>query len=617
MLSLSNISLLRRSTVSSIQQHPANPSKLTTPSSVHPHKFFFNTHSSSSFSLHYPSFTTSDQNSCKLNTPRKYPDAKSSNSSFIHQFADPNLLGLWLQTCRSLKEVQKLHALWVKCSGNSATFVDNNLISVYVKFGEVAEARKVFDKTFERNVVSWTAMLNGYLRFGLDDEALSLFLESLENAVEANCRTFVCALNLCSRRLDIQLGKQVHARILKRNCRNLIVDSAIVYFYAQCRDLSGAFRAFDGMPERDVVCWTTVVAACSRQGRGEEAFLMLSGMISEGFAPNEFTVCSALKACGEERELKFGRQLHGVIAKKGVKDDVFVGTSLVSMYAKCGEILDSRKVFDAMNKRNTVTWTSIIAGYAAEGLGEEAIRLFREMKKWNIFANNLTIVSILRACGSIESLQTGKEVHAQVIRNSLQLNVQIGSTLVWFYCKCQEKSIASKVLQQMPFKDVVSWTALISGFTQLGHELEALGFLKEMMGEGVEPNPFTYSSALKACAKLEDIWQGKLLHSSVNKTPAKSNLFVSSALINMYAKCGHVLEATQVFDSMPERNLVSWRAMIVGYAQNGHCKEALNLMYRMRAEGFEVDDYIMTTVISACGDFKWETGPSPEHCLYS
>lgn len=535
----------------------------------------------------------------------------------MNQWVNPNVLGSFLQSTYTVKEVKKIHVIVIKHMGNSSVYVDNNLISAYMKFGKLIEARKVFDKMSERNVVSWTAVLNGYYRFGLDDEALQLFSDFVQNGIRANGKTFVCVLNLCSKRLDYELGRQIHACIVKDNCRNLIVDNAVVSFYSQCGELSCAFIAFDQMPERDLICWTTIITACSQQGHGGEAFLMFSRMLTDGFSPNEFTVCSALKACGEEKALMFGRQLHGAIVKKVFKDDVFIGTSLVGMYEKCGEILDSRKVFDGMKKRNTVTWTSIIAGYARNGLGEEAVRLFRVMKRRNIFANNLTIVSILRACGLIESLLMGKEVHAQIVKNSIQSNIYVGSTLVWFYCKCGEYPYASKVLQQMPLRDVVSWTAIISGCARLGHEPEALEFLKEMMGEGVEPNPFTYSSALKACAKLEAISQGKLIHSSMNKTLTSSNVFVDSALISMYAKCGYISEAIQVFDSMPERNLVSWRAMIVGYARNGFCREALKLMYRMQAEGFEVDDYLLTTVLSACGDIEWNIELPSEYCLQS
>ncbi|KAK1555922.1 hypothetical protein Q3G72_033356 [Acer saccharum] len=569
------------------------------------------------FSCEPTSSISQFDNSSDLSSFQDTPHADTSDMPSVSQCVDSNMLAIWLQSCKNVKQVKRIHAVILKCLGSSVTYVDNNLISVFVKFGKLKEARKVFDKMIERNVVSWTAMVNGYSRFGLDDEAFRLFSDSIAYGIQANAKMFVCVMNLCSQRSDFELGRQIHACIVKSDRRNLIVDSAVIHFYSQFGDLSSAFCAFDGMSERDVVSWTTMITACSQQERGEETFSMFSQMLSDGFLPNEFTVCSVLKACGKERDLKFGRQLHGAIVKKMYKDDVYIGTALVDMYAKCGEILDSREVFNEMRNRNTVTWTSIIAGYAREGLGEEAINLFRVMKRRNIFANNLTIVSILKACGMIGASQLGKEVHAQVIRKFIHTNVYVGSTLVWFYCKTGESPTASKVLQQMPLRDVVSWTAIISGCASLGHESEALEFMKDMLDEGVEPNSFTYSSALKACAKLEDVLHGKLIHSSANKTTALSNVFVGSALINMYAKCGHVVEAYQVFDSMPERNLVTWKAMIVGYATNGHCQKALKLMYRMQAEGIEVDDHILTTVYTACGDVEWDVEPSSGYCLQS
>ncbi|XP_041013516.1 pentatricopeptide repeat-containing protein At4g18520, chloroplastic-like [Juglans microcarpa x Juglans regia] len=576
--------------------------------------------SSSRNSKHYRATTDSTshyRNPSDISSCQEIPDADFCDGQSVSQWLVPDRLALWLRSSRSLKEVRSIHAVVVKCFRESVIYMGNNLISTYLGFGKVVEARKVFDKLPNRNVVTWTALINGYLNVGLDDEALRLFNDSIENGIRANEKMFVCVLNMCSRRSDFELGSQFHACIVKGGSRNLIVDSSIVHFYAQCRKLPSAFRAFDRMQEQDVVCWTTMITACAQQGHGQEAISLFSRMLSNGSFPNEFTVCGVLKACGEEKAFKFGRQLHGTIVKKMFRNDVFVGTSLVDMYAKCGEMLDSKKVFNRMRYRNMVTWTSFIAGYARKGLGEEAIRLFRVMKRRKINSNNWTIVSVLRACGSIEATLLGRELHAQIIKKSIKTNIYIASTLVWFYCRCAEYNHAFKVLQQMPRRDVVSWTAIISGGARLGHESEALEFLGEMMEEGVDPNSFTYSSALKACANLETVRLGKLIHSCANKTPSLSNVFVGSALINMYAKCGYLSEASQVFDSMPDRNLVSWKAMIMGYAKNGLCQEALKLMYRMKAEGIVVDDYIIATVLAACGDFKWDMEASSEYCLLS
>ncbi|KAL2894572.1 hypothetical protein RDABS01_010481 [Bienertia sinuspersici] len=551
-----------------------------------------------------------------LNTNNTHAFHDFSKYESVSQFVD--LDPIWvvslLKFCRSLKEVNAVHGLVLKWK-DSEIFVYNNLINVYLSFGKLMEARRVFDGMLEkRNVVSWTAMLNGYLKFGFEDEAFCLLCEFLNSKIQSNGTTYVCVLMLCGRRLNYKLGKQVHACIIKGRWSNLIVDSAILYFYAQCGDFLSAFHIFDRMKKRDVVTWTTMITCCSQQGFGEKAFTLFSEMLMDEYLPNEYTICSVLKTCGEQKALKFGRQLHSVVVKKLIKTDVYIGTSLVDMYARCGEIEDSRKVFERMNRQNMVTWTSIIAGYARNKLGYEALNLFRMMKRRRIVTNNLTIVSVLHACGSIGALVIGKEVHAQVLKSSAQNNnIYIGSTLVWLYCKCGEYNLASKVLKRMPLRDVVSWTAIISGCTHLGYEFEAFELLKEMLSEGVKPNPFTYSSVLKACAGLEAIKHGKLIHSSLNKSPTFSNnIFVGSALINMYAKCGCVSEAFQVFNGMKQKNLVSWRSMIVGYARNGYCREALKLMYQMQEEGIEVDDYIVTTVLSACGDVEWNTEPPPE-----
>ncbi|KAK1266579.1 Pentatricopeptide repeat-containing protein [Acorus gramineus] len=533
-----------------------------------------------------------------------FDDSNQNPDASIYELLDPDFLSHSLRSCSTLREVKRLHAVVLKGFRRPVTFVDNNLISTYVRFMRIVDAERLFDGMRDRDVVSWTAMITAYSKTGMEDEVLRVFERMVEDRVVANGSTYVCLLNSCSRRSDFDLGRQVHACVVKESWSNLIVNSTLVHFYARCGDLEAAFRLFDSMPKRDVVSWTTMVAACAQHGRGGEALSLFARMQREGVRVNEFTVCSALKACGESKDLKFGRQLHGASVKKALMLDVFIGSSLVGMYVKCGQVVDARAVFDSMPRRNTVSWTSMIAGYAQNGVAEEAINLFRRMKKRRILTNSLTVVSILSACGSIGLLCLGKEIHSRILKNFTWSNTHIGTTLVWFYSKCGEYKYASRVLKDMPLRDVFSWTAIISGYTQNGIGVEALGSLSDMMWEGVNPNPFTYSSALKACAKLEAIREGQWIHASANKTCALANVFVGSALIDMYAKCGCVTDASRVFDLMPERNLVSWKSMIVGYARNGLCKEALKLVYRMRAEGFKVEDYVLSEVFGACGDVE-------------
>lgn len=479
--------------------------------------------------------------------------------------------------------------------------MSNNLISAYVRFDEAANARKVFDEMRERSVVSWTAMMNGYQKLGRHGEVVRLLMDMLAAGIEGNSLTFVCLLKSCGERCDAKLGQQVHCCVVKGGWSNVIVDSAVAHFYAQCGDVAAASTVFDRMASRDVVSWTTMITAYVQHGHGDKALQMFPKMVSEGFRPNEFTVCSALKACAEEKALRFGKQLHGAIVKRLYKYDIHVGSALVTMYARCGEVFDAQAVFDKMPRRNTITWTSMISGYAQSGCGEEAVLLFRKMKMRRVFVNHLTVVGLLSACGSMQSIYLGKELHAQIIKNCMEQNLQIGSTLVWFYSRCGEHTYAARILEAMPDRDAVAWTAMISGYNNLGHNVEALKSLDEMLWDGVAPNTYTYSSALKACARLEALRDGRRIHGVVNKTQAFSNVFVGCSLIDMYMRCGKVDEARRVFDAMPEHNLVTWKVMITGFTQNCLCEEALKYMYLMQQDGYDVDDFVLSTVLSSCG----------------
>uniref|UniRef100_A0ACD6A261 Uncharacterized protein n=1 Tax=Avena sativa TaxID=4498 RepID=A0ACD6A261_AVESA len=533
--------------------------------------------------------------------PKQDPEGDSPGSP------DAEALASRLPSCGSVADVRKVHAVSVRSPDAPGIFVANNLISSYARFMEISDARKVFDEMSERSVVSWTAMMNAYRKSGNCSEVVSLFLDMVGSGVQGNSLSFVCLLKSCGEQRNTKLGQQVHCCVVKGRWSNVIVDSAIAHFYAQCGDVASASIMFDRMTSRDVVSWTTMITAYVQHGHGDRALQMFAAMVSEGFFPNEFTVCSILKACAEEKALRCGKQLHGAVVKKLYKDDIHVGSALVTMYARNGEVLDAQAVFDMMPRRNTITWTSLISGYAQSGHGEKAILLFRQMKTRRVSVNNLTIVGLLSACGSIRSLSLGKELHAQIIKNSLQENLQIGSTLVWCYCKCGEYTYAARILEEMPDRDAISWTAMISGYNSVGHSAEALKSLDDMLWDGVTPNTYTYSSALKACAKLEALRDGRRIHGVVNKIPAFSDVFVGSSLIDMYMRCGKCDEARRVFDAMPEHNLVTWKVIITGFAQNGLCEEAFKYMYLMQEEGHNVDDFMLSKVLTSCGNLPWNS----------
>ncbi|KAJ4765283.1 Pentatricopeptide repeat-containing protein [Rhynchospora pubera] len=532
----------------------------------------------------------------------------SMTQTHTEDFVDISTLVVsYLRSCTTLAEVKRVHGLSVRLFLTHLKAVSKDLMYAYIRVQQLKSAQKVFDGMSNRDVVAYTMLLEAYRLMGLGDEVLKLFKDMLHNGIEASSYTYVCLLKLCGEWCDFDLGSQLHACVIKGDCMNIISESVLVYFYSQCADITSATKVFDRMFRRDVVAWTTIITAYVQHGSGQEAFSMLSAMQDDGFSPNEFTISSVLKACGDQKAMKCGQQLHGAIVKGKYKDDVYVGSSLLTMYARCGAMSDAQLVFNKMPRRNSSTWTSIIFGYAQNGLGYEAILLFQKMKNRRLWALSETILGILYACGSLKSLYIVKEIHAQVIKNHFSENIRFATTLIWVYCKCYEYGYAEKVLERMPERDAISWTAMISGYKNLGHNIKALELLPDMLWDGVQPNHFTYSSALSACAKVEVMRYGQWIHAFVNKhEQTLSNVFVGSSLLDMYMKCGDVRNAQMVFDKMAERNLVTWKLLILGYVNNGRCRDALKLMQKMQEEGLDVDEFVRGIVIGAFGDVQLE-----------
>ena len=172
----------------------------------------------------------------------------------------------------------------------------------------------------------------------------------------------------------------------------------------------------------------------------------------------------------------------------------------------------------------------------------------------------------LSACASLLDLNKGRQIHAHVILNGYGLNVFVENALVDMYAKCGSIDSAAKLFFGMPERDGVSWNAMITAYAQSGNGEKALKFFQQMHREGMKPTDFTFASVLRACASLQSLRQGTLIHSQIIKTRFDSNVFVGNALVDMYAKCGDLKEARSIFERRPSRNVISWTTMIAGYA---------------------------------------------------
>eukprot|EP01018_Ginkgo_biloba_P019053 Gb_20266 [translate_table: standard] len=511
----------------------------------------------------------------------------------------------WCIDTRALAEGKQVHAHILKAEFEPDIIMWNNLLNLYVKCGQIEDGRQVFDKMYERNVVSWTVMIAGYAQNGHAEEALKVFHQMQQVHRKPNQFTFTGVLRACSSLADVEQGKLVHALIVKTGFEsNIFVGSVLVDMYAKCGSIEDARQVFDETPKPDAVLWTAMIVGYAQNAHGENAVELLGSMQQAGMKPNQFTFASLLNACGRLAALQRGKQIHALVIEVGLESDVSVGSSLVDMYAKCGIMEDAHKVFVSMPRIDVVLWTAAISGYVQNGCGQEALKLFRQMQQAGIKPNQFTFVNVLRACASLRDLDLGKQVHAHITRTRYDTNTMVESVLVDTYAKCGSIEDASRLFDRIPKLDLVLWTTMISGYVQNGYCDLALELFLQMQQSDVKPNHYTLSSVLRACGNLSAMREGRQVHANIIRSGFELDVSVGTALVDMYSKFGCTKEARQWFDKIPERNVVSWTAMLSGYVQNGQDKEALQFFIQMHHEGMKANQFTFASSVSACASLS-------------
>jgi pentatricopeptide repeat protein len=413
-------------------------------------------------------------------------------------------------------------------------------------------------------------------------------------------------LKQCGKRKDAGGALRLHKDMAGRGLleKNPCLASALISVYCKCGMPETAQKLLEELPARDVVAWTSLISGYARLGDGRRALRCFASLRKEGLVPNEVTLACALKACGIAEDVEQGREIHDeVIAMGLLEKHVVLGNALIDMYAKCGSLRRARQVLDDLPIRNVVSWNALIAGCSQQEQGHEALTSFTHMQREGLSPDEVTFTCILKACGSIRSVEKGKQIHLEIINiGLLQNNAVLGNALVDMYAKCGVLDKAQKVLEDLPARNVISWNALIAGFIQHKKDKEALDCFAQMQRDGLVPNEVTFSCILTACGSIGAIDQGKQIHYQIASTDLiKKNILLSTALLDMYAKCGMFTKAQQLLEELPVRDVVCWSALIAGYAQEDRSHEALDCFEQMQREGLSPNEITFSCVLKACG----------------
>eukprot|EP00250_Pteridium_aquilinum_P018768 c24206_g12_i2 orf=1-1812(+) len=271
------------------------------------------------------------------------------------------------------------------------------------------------------------------------------------------------------------------------------------------------------------------------------------------------------------------------------------------MYAKCGSLAEAQEVFNKLPVRNVVSWNALIFGYTEHGHGEKALDCFEQMQDV-ISPDAVTLLCILKACASTAAGVKAQEAHAEVVRRGLiDSDIFLRSILVDTYAKCGWLADAQSVFEYVPVRDAVLWNAFISGFLEHGKAEEALKCFDWMQHEGITPNACTLISSLKACSSIGASSNGREIHIEIVKRGwLEQDAFLGSIVVDLYAKCGLFTDAQGVFERLPARDVVSWNALLAGYADHKLGEEALKHFKLMQLEGFAPDAITYVCSLKAC-----------------
>ncbi|KAJ7967399.1 Pentatricopeptide repeat-containing protein [Quillaja saponaria] len=506
------------------------------------------------------------------------------------------------------------HSRWKKCLKHFTTLQQvpkfchsrivstNILITQHVKTGELEAARHLFDGMPFRTVVSWNTMISGYSKWGRYDEALTLASCMHQCNVKLNESTFSKVLSSCAHSGSFCYGKQVHCLVLKSGSDNFdLVGSSLLYFYAscskieeakqvfdelhdtnellwslmlvgyvQCNMMSEALDVFTKMPTQDVRAWTTLISGYAKSENGCKRVLELFGwMRSSKVLPNEFTFDCVIRACGRLGVLCAGKVVHGLLIKYGFEFDKSVGGAMIEFYCSCEVIDDAKRVYQNIGNTSSSVSNALIGGLIEVGRIEEAELIFGELTETHPISYNLMIKG---------------------------------------YAMSDQIQKSKRLFEQMSTKTIISTNTMISVYSRNGELDKALNLFEETKGE-------------RNSVTLEFNDQGKLLHAHLIKTPFESNVYVGTALVDMYSKCGHLTDAQTSFGCIFSPNVAAWTALINGYAYHGLGSKAMSLFESMLDQGVAPNAATFVGVLSACSraglvDEGMRIFHSMERCYY-
>lgn len=513
--------------------------------------------------------------------------------------------------CILLKQGLQLHATVTKLGFALDLIMSNYLINMYAKCGMTTVAHLVFNCMPERNVVSWTALMGGELLQGNAMGSLLLFCRMGYSGIKPNEFTLSTNLKACAFVGIAENGMQVHQLCAKTGFQSMpVVGNSIIDMYSKCGKIEAASRVFDQMPTRNLISWNIMIAGYANGGHCKRTLYLFQRMQEHDEIPDEYTFVSLLKACSSCGAILEGSQIHASLVTRGfqLSTMTILACALVDLYVKCRCLSEARYIFNHILQKNVICWTTIIVGYAQEGSQQEAMDLFKEIRKTQVQVDGFILSTMISIAADFSLVEQGRQMHSYTIRVPSGLDVSVANSLVDMYVKCGLRKEAEKRFHEISDRNVVSWTVLITGYGKHGYGKEVIYLFEQMQLEKINPDDVTYLALLSACSHAGLIDEGCKYFSRLcedHNVKAKTEHY--ACMVDLLGRAGRLTEAKNLVDNMPlEPTVGIWQTLL------GACrvhkdlklgKEVGEILLSLDAEN-PVNYVMLSNIYAEAGEWK-------------
>ncbi|GMY05289.1 pentatricopeptide repeat-containing protein At2g17210 [Fagus crenata] len=525
---------------------------------------------------------------------------------------EPNTstLVLVIRACHSLRaklEGLQVHGYIFRSGFLAIPSVQNSLLSLYAD-ADMESARKMFDEMCEKDVISWSVIIGGYVQNEEAQVGLQVFREMVsEVGIEPDGITMVSLLKACASLGELSTGRMVHGLVISRGFGfEVYLGNSLIDMYSKCYDAESAFKAFNEMCQRNNVTWNSILSGFILNKKHLEAVSLFYLMGKEGIEADEVTLVNILQTFKFFVQPFQCKSVHCVIIRRGYESNELVLNSLMDAYAKCNFVELAWELFDAMEKRDVISWSTMIAGFTYCGKPDEAIAVFQEMAHAQEKLNVVTIINLLEACSASAELRRSMWAHGISIRRGLEAEVAVGTAIIEMYSKCGAIEDSRKAFEQIPEKNIFSWSAMIAAYGMNGFAHEALALLAEMKKHGVKPNAVTALSVLSACSHGGLIEEGLcFFNSMVQDHGVEPGLEHYSCMVDMLGRAGQLDSAMDLIKKMPgglEAGASVWGALLSACRSHGNSKLGVGAVSRvLELEPLNSSGYLLASSMYASG----------------